>query len=41
MEVLSGLKGDEWIVANPGEQLAEGMTVAPIRDVPGSPPPSR
>jgi membrane fusion protein (multidrug efflux system) len=28
IEVTSGLKGDDRIVANPGEQMAEGVTVA-------------
>jgi RND family efflux transporter MFP subunit len=30
IEVISGLKGDEWVVANPGEQLAEGLAVSPV-----------
>lgn len=29
IEVLSGLRGDERIVANPGEQLTEGLVVQP------------
>jgi RND family efflux transporter MFP subunit len=29
IEIVSGLKGDERIVANPGEQLIEGLVVAP------------
>ncbi len=29
IEILEGLKGGERIVANPGEQLAEGVTVSP------------
>jgi multidrug efflux pump subunit AcrA (membrane-fusion protein) len=29
IEILSGLKGDERIVANPGEQLIEGLAVSP------------
>ena len=30
IEVLSGLPGDEWIVANPDEQLAEGIPSRPF-----------
>jgi membrane fusion protein (multidrug efflux system) len=29
IEITSGLKGDERIVSNPGEQLTEGITVSP------------
>jgi RND family efflux transporter MFP subunit len=29
IEVISGLKGDERVIANPGEQLAEGVEVSP------------
>ena len=37
IEVIAGLKGDEWIVSNPGEQLTEGVTVSPVSDPPASP----
>jgi len=30
IEVITGLKGDERIVANPGEQLVEGIAVQPV-----------
>ena len=39
IEVLSGLKGDEWIVENPSEQLAEGVAVEAVRDGQESPKP--
>jgi RND family efflux transporter MFP subunit len=29
IEILSGLKGDERVIANPGEQLTEGLAVSP------------
>jgi multidrug efflux pump subunit AcrA (membrane-fusion protein) len=29
IEVLEGLKGDERVVANPGERLTEGVEVSP------------
>ena len=29
VEVVSGLKGDEWLVVNPGDGLAEGARVRP------------
>jgi RND family efflux transporter MFP subunit len=32
IEVLSGLRGDEWIVENPDEQLAEGVSVEAVHD---------
>jgi len=32
IEVLTGLKGDEWIVSNPGEQLGEGIAVSPVAE---------
>lgn len=32
IEVLDGLKGDEKVVANPGEQLIEGIAVQPQED---------
>ena len=35
IEVSSGLNPDEWIVANPGEQLAEGITVSPVSEAGG------
>jgi RND family efflux transporter MFP subunit len=41
IEVVSGLKGDERIVANPGEQLVEGVAVSPVSGTPGAPPPGR
>lgn len=35
IEVLKGLEGDEKIVANPGEQLTEGIEVEPQENKPG------
>jgi RND family efflux transporter MFP subunit len=35
IEVTSGLNGDEWIVSNPGEQLAEGIEVSPVAEAGG------
>jgi membrane fusion protein, multidrug efflux system len=32
IEILDGLKGDENVVANPGEQLSEGIAVTPQTD---------
>jgi hypothetical protein len=29
IEILDGLKGDERVVSNPGEQLTEGIPVMP------------
>ena len=38
IEVTSGLKGDERIVSNPGEQVAEGVLVSPVADTGGKEP---
>jgi hypothetical protein len=32
IEVISGLQGDERVIANPGEQLAEGVEVSPVAE---------
>jgi RND family efflux transporter MFP subunit len=39
IEVTSGLKGDERVVANPGEQLAEGIEVSVAPEGSENPPP--
>jgi len=37
IEIVSGLRGDERIVANPGEQLTEGLIVSPQAPKKGDP----
>jgi RND family efflux transporter MFP subunit len=39
IEVIAGLRGDELIVANPSEQLTEGVVVSPVSSAQGNPSP--
>jgi RND family efflux transporter MFP subunit len=38
IEAISGLKGDERIIANPGEEIVEGLVVAPQGNAPAGKP---
>jgi membrane fusion protein (multidrug efflux system) len=38
IEAISGLKGDERIIANPGEEIVEGLTVSPQGNAPAGKP---
>jgi membrane fusion protein, multidrug efflux system len=41
IEVISGLKGGERVISDPGEQLAEGLVVSPVADAQAGAPADR